>query len=309
MRVTLKHLFLLLFFLAFFINLILSGLLTYGYNLRKLRTYKTLAGCFFFFGLFTFFWYLSSYLVLNIYHRQSLFYTTIEALAIICVGVAVYYWLNWLIMITFRTERPGYLHLVWVPTAILVFIKYSYDIFGKNLAVLYWIKLSAWACLFGGVVVLSLISFIRRAEIHDAVSKQFHQLITLGGVLLPVAGLVDYFFIHAKFYEGRVRLSMNFPVFILCYLAFGIILIITLIRNLGKMEPSRQQMDALAELYQITLRELEVVDLVLKGKSNQEIAQILVIAPATVKNHLHHIFEKTRCTNRYEQISLVLSIK
>ena len=50
----------------------------------------------------------------------------------------------------------------------------------------------------------------------------------------------------------------------------------------------------------LTGREIEVIRLLAKGKSNQEIAGELVISFNTVTNHVKNILGKTRCANRTE---------
>jgi two-component system nitrate/nitrite response regulator NarL len=49
----------------------------------------------------------------------------------------------------------------------------------------------------------------------------------------------------------------------------------------------------------LTMRELQVVDLVEQGLKNRDIAHHLGIRPGTVKIHLKHIFEKTGIRGRY----------
>ena len=53
-------------------------------------------------------------------------------------------------------------------------------------------------------------------------------------------------------------------------------------------------------LDELTDREKEIFRLVAKGKTNQEIAQELVISENTVKNHVHSILEKLGLHNRRE---------
>jgi NarL family two-component system response regulator LiaR len=53
-------------------------------------------------------------------------------------------------------------------------------------------------------------------------------------------------------------------------------------------------------LDKLTERELEVLDLIAKGKSNQDIAEILVIAYNTVKKHVSNILSKLQMQNRIE---------
>ena len=50
-------------------------------------------------------------------------------------------------------------------------------------------------------------------------------------------------------------------------------------------------------------RELEVLQLLAQGDSNQEIADQLVIAVVTVKRHVTHIFEKLGVNNRVQAVA------
>lgn len=51
---------------------------------------------------------------------------------------------------------------------------------------------------------------------------------------------------------------------------------------------------------ELSSRELEVLDLLMNGRSNREIASALGIEPATVKAHLGRMLRKTRSRNRLE---------
>jgi DNA-binding CsgD family transcriptional regulator len=48
----------------------------------------------------------------------------------------------------------------------------------------------------------------------------------------------------------------------------------------------------------ISERETEIVELVARGLTNQEIAQVLTISKRTVDNHVSNIFTKTGAKNR-----------
>ncbi len=50
----------------------------------------------------------------------------------------------------------------------------------------------------------------------------------------------------------------------------------------------------------LTTREMEVLGLISKGYTNQQIAQNLVIEVGTVKNHVHNILEKLNVSSRAE---------
>jgi len=53
-------------------------------------------------------------------------------------------------------------------------------------------------------------------------------------------------------------------------------------------------------LNQLTSRELEILDLISIGRTNQEIASKLFIECGTVKNHVHNILKKLEASNRQE---------
>ncbi len=52
----------------------------------------------------------------------------------------------------------------------------------------------------------------------------------------------------------------------------------------------------------LTSRELDVLNLIAEGKSNSEIAAVLVLGVSTVKKHINHIFDKVGVTSRAELI-------
>jgi DNA-binding CsgD family transcriptional regulator/MFS family permease len=76
----------------------------------------------------------------------------------------------------------------------------------------------------------------------------------------------------------------------------------------GNMSQS-QQTDIIRHiktLDPLTVREQEVLQLILSGKSNKEIAQLLFISESTVKTHVRNIFSKYDVGSRAELISTLL---
>jgi DNA-binding NarL/FixJ family response regulator len=59
------------------------------------------------------------------------------------------------------------------------------------------------------------------------------------------------------------------------------------------------------QTHALTSRETEIVRLLAKHFSNKEIANVLHISPATVKQHVHHILSKLRVRKRAELIGLL----
>ena len=67
----------------------------------------------------------------------------------------------------------------------------------------------------------------------------------------------------------------------------------------------REQLSSFARKYEISKREKEVVQLICKGHSNQEISEALFISLQTVKDHVHRIFTKTGVKNRVQLTNLL----
>lgn len=60
--------------------------------------------------------------------------------------------------------------------------------------------------------------------------------------------------------------------------------------------------------YNITDREREIIQMVIEGKSNADIAKELFISLATVKTHLHNIYQKVGVDSRYDLLARVRSM-
>lgn len=75
-----------------------------------------------------------------------------------------------------------------------------------------------------------------------------------------------------------------------------------MIRHVNKLARSTpvQYREKCGQIETLTSRQREVVALISRGLTNQEIACALTIACGTVKNHVHHILKKIGATNRHE---------
>jgi DNA-binding CsgD family transcriptional regulator len=56
--------------------------------------------------------------------------------------------------------------------------------------------------------------------------------------------------------------------------------------------------------YKLTLREREILEIILKGKGNREIGELLFISLDTVKKHVYHIYRKTGVKKRMQLLYL-----
>ena len=56
----------------------------------------------------------------------------------------------------------------------------------------------------------------------------------------------------------------------------------------------------------LSAREIEVLELVARGRSNKEIARLLHLSEATVKTHLVHAFSKLGVEDRTEAVTVAI---
>lgn len=63
--------------------------------------------------------------------------------------------------------------------------------------------------------------------------------------------------------------------------------------------------ESFVEKFGISKRESEIVDEIIKGRSNQEISDRLFISIQTVKDHIHNIYLKTEVKNRVQLTNLI----
>jgi len=68
-----------------------------------------------------------------------------------------------------------------------------------------------------------------------------------------------------------------------------------------------QVSESFLSAYNITGREREIIQMVIQGKSNADIAGELFISLATVKTHLHNIYQKVGVDSRYDLLARVRS--
>lgn len=67
-----------------------------------------------------------------------------------------------------------------------------------------------------------------------------------------------------------------------------------------------KSLEVFAKRYELTSREKEVLSLINKGYSNQEIADNLNISLSTVKKHIYNLYGKTGVSSRGQLLSLFL---
>ena len=77
--------------------------------------------------------------------------------------------------------------------------------------------------------------------------------------------------------------------------------------NMPRYQQRTQFLENRQVLDPLTPRETEILDMIADGRSNAEIAQVLVVEEKTVKNHITRLYSKLSIGSRYEAIRLKLA--
>ena len=102
------------------------------------------------------------------------------------------------------------------------------------------------------------------------------------------------------------------PFIILLFNSFPIFWFRIFILKYGSMLPFKVEKTELENLYNnqsVSKREQEIIELIIDGKKDKEIADILFIAYHTVKNHKYRIYKKLGVKSKFELLNLILGRK
>jgi DNA-binding CsgD family transcriptional regulator len=171
------------------------------------------------------------------------------------------------------------------------------------------ISMQRWGFIcFMALVYLpgSLWGMITSKKITDAERRQYLRTFLFWYLLYMAFSTVAY---------ALIPLHPLVPyIFIFLFLSWHLVPILFLNLFLEKNHPGpsvqpdfEARLLAFTERFEISNRETEVIRLICKGWSNQEISEKLFISLQTVKDHIHRIFLKTGVKNRVQLTNLIRS--
>lgn len=114
--------------------------------------------------------------------------------------------------------------------------------------------------------------------------------------LTQYTGIMNYTLPPSMYKIIRISIVLNLFIILLFVINFQIKL----------ADQSKLNLTQFLAIYQLTLRESEIITHLCRGASNKEIGDQLYIEEATVKTHLRNIYRKLNVKNRVEVVSFFL---
>jgi DNA-binding CsgD family transcriptional regulator len=156
------------------------------------------------------------------------------------------------------------------------------------------------------------IFFIFSRRIRDiALKKLVRNFIVMLICFMPSLLFEDIFGSITIIFEFASRNPLPLKLFPVYYLMVYLFLLYHGFRNVIRERKAGRGAHAVTDefikRFAITAREKEIILLTAEGASNKQIGEKLFISAATVRNHLHNIFEKTGVANRVELLRLASS--
>ena len=227
--------------------------------------------------------------------------------------------------ILFQVERQYFKTLLWGSGMLVLGISYHVVIFAMQYP---FLRLAGYTLnsLCTGVVILYSfglgIRYYRKMR-NDARKRIARTFLLLLGMMFPAACieiLLEIFASSVSFYPLMYcAMSLVMPYYLVKYAFFQT----AVPRSASQISPESTSHSELLQpavnppprsgeilaptrlvQYDISARERDVIELLVQGKSNAEIGEILCISISTVKTHLSNIYTKCGAKSRYELLIL-----
>ena len=162
------------------------------------------------------------------------------------------------------------------------------------------------------IVIISCIYLIYRTkEIHKTNQQIAIKMLCFIFLIPMLLGFLKWLAGGIIKFESSVweRLSIHFLVFLFnVFISFWLVFFSSKLKGFKilKTGKAKIKVDDLISKYNISKREIEVIELICEGYSNKEIADKLFISVETVKDHNSRIYLKTQVQNRTQLAKLFL---
>ncbi len=304
-----KHFFVIFYFLLFSISISTIGLFLFAYTKFKLKTilYYTL----FLISMAVFFlsYILSFYIYTNTREGISILSKLIECVNALSAATMTYYLIVFALMAFYFVNMgiPVKIRYLIFSFSLFTFVFFLLNFFRHNVIFTAAIYVILFSTLILCIVILIKAKTVENEPGHMPGRKAF---INMCIVFLSISPLDSVFRNMEPFQE--YHLPFGFVAFPLLYLGWHILSIYLGVKyylenSIKDKAVEIELNDTFINNFGITKREKEVVLLLIKGCSYDEIAATLNISITTVKTHVSNIYKKTNNKNKIELLNTIMA--
>lgn len=285
------------------------------YQLTFLRYFQSYLIFFFIYGFIKYVGYLFMIEFFSDRIDESVLAKQLAILIFPFFSIALYFMLLWIWNLSEKGTPKSLRILYWSLQSFIFFYMLGNNIVSANSSTVdyepSWLPVHFAEVLILFLVVLQI--FILARNIEPNIKKRFIK--SLGLILvLSFAAYEAYQNLSASLFTSHPR--YYFAILGGLYFCVNIPAILSICRFLYRhhqelidLQFSKDVMSQFCKTYHITPREQEIIEMIISGKSNQEIGAQLFISLQTVKNINYNIYKKVNINNRIQLINLIQRFK
>ncbi|MCK5145514.1 helix-turn-helix transcriptional regulator [bacterium] len=237
--------------------------------------------------------------------KQSRFMNFLSPVTALVFLLFLYTAFRWLWAAADR-KAPPWLQWVFKISPVLFCVFYTIHLLFYKDAGHVWAAMLSYFLILSNLVAMLIVMVIFTIQgLKHVASARLRQVGKM--TLFYGAGLV--FWVSSTFIPGLPQ-QLGDAVIPLAFNAYLFIWIPGFIKSSAAnngMSLNINAIDSFCKNNGVSTRQQEIMELLLEGKNNREIAELLYIAPHTVKNHIYNLYKKLGLKNRMELLNLVLN--
>lgn len=223
------------------------------------------------------------------------------------IAIAFYFYLTFIAGILdegiSRVFRISYI-ILWIVLFTGLLIRIQFALKQKNSQVSQALSYASGAIIF--VIPIAALVYLMFRTVRSSRTEGKKGLMTFAAV-----SLICFILFFAAFNFSQAGSSLWWAVPFCLFLAnvSPVLVLRKILARYGRpirletfADPRMQQF---RNQFQLSTREGEVLDLLLKGKSNKDIERELFISHHTVRNHVHNIYQKLSVSSRLQLMNLI----
>jgi DNA-binding CsgD family transcriptional regulator len=229
----------------------------------------------------------------------------ISRILAVCLGISLFFFIN--LLFNIFQSRAAFVVILSIGVAFTLLVAITGFISfragsarGIDFEEFSYVDLLMRIFMLYPIVTMAILS--KRIE-NPAIYRMIRAFLILCACFIPLLLLDEWGITITLGRAGVTALQIQLLSFPLFYIIFNSVLIYYgfkyYIREAAAALPAAIT-DGFIRQYGISERENEIIKLLLEGCGNREIGERLFISIATVRNHLHNVFEKTGAKNRVD---------